>query len=195
MPYPVAHVMFFVFCVSAVMTYIVVKSFLRKEFTSPDLANLLLLLSVGAIAALFPDITVVYSVIANGSTEHCNLGSVPTHSLLFASLAFVFAVLAGYAAYGRKDKAVYLGIFAESASLSHLLLDDLARNEISYLYPISDRTISIFSYVDGPARTSFVTFLLACYVAILWLSFVIMLALFALDHLGFDLSLRRRDES
>lgn len=195
MPYPISHVMFFVLCVSAVMTYVTVKALVKKEITATNIVNVLILLSVGGIAALFPDITAVYNVIVNGSIEHCNLGPIPTHSILFASLASIPGAVVGYAVYKRYDKAFYMGLFAESASICHLLLDDLARYEMDYFYPVYNKSISIFSYVDWSfKKESFLFFLLACYVSIMSLSIVIMMALFALDNLGFEFRFRTKDK-
>lgn len=146
-----------------------------------------MLFLIGAFSALLPDIMTVYNIIVNGTVEHCSIGSIPTHSLFFSFTAILFGAIAGYALYRKRDKAVYMSIFAESAFLSHLLLDDLARYEMDYFYPIYNKPFSIFSYMDqGFAQVDFFNYLLACYVAILSLFIVIMMALFALNHLGFE---------
>jgi hypothetical protein len=86
-----------------------------------------------------------------------------------------------------------MGLFAESASLSHLLLDDLAKGGINYFYPISDRAISVFSYMDiGVACGDRINYMLASYAAVLYICAVMMLALFALENLGFEF--RHRSE-
>ena len=69
---------------------------------------------------LLPDIPAVYNLIVNGNSGHCWIGPVPTHSLLFSFSAILFGTLAGLIAYGKFSKAIYLGIFAEAAFLSHL---------------------------------------------------------------------------
>ncbi len=195
MPYPIAHVMFFVLCISAAMTYVTLGAVFRKEITPTNMLNVIILLFVGGIAALFPDVTAVYNILVNGTIEHVNLGPIPTHSILFSSLAFFMGIGIGYVVYRKYDKAIYMGIFAESASLSHLLLDDLARYEIDYFYPLYNTPISIFSYVDSSiSRGSFLHYLLACYISIMLLFVVIMMALFALEHLGFEFRFRPKNE-
>lgn len=196
MPYPIAHVMFFLLCISAVMTYVTLRALFSKEITPTNILNVLILLLVGGIAALFPDITAVYNILLNGNIEHVNIGPIPTHSILFSSLAFFMGIAVGYLVYRKYDKAIYMGIFAESASLSHLLLDDLARYEISYFYPIYNNSISIFSYVDSSFSSSnFLYYLLACYLSITSIFAVIMMALFALEHLGFEFRFRPKKKN
>ncbi len=136
MPYPVVHVLFFVFCINAVAVYATVRSLFRRELSFRGSMNLLLLLSVGSLCALFPDIMIVYNLLVNGTMEHCWIGPVPTHSLLFSFPAILFGIIAGYAIYRKLGKAIYLGLFAEAAFLSHLLLDDISEGGCEYLYPI-----------------------------------------------------------
>jgi len=82
---------------------------------------------------------------------------------------------------------VYLSIFAEAAFLSHLLLDDLSGYDMHHFYPIYKEPISLFSYGDAEfVSVDFVHYLLACYVSIILDCFVMMMALFALNHLGFE---------
>ncbi len=187
MPYPIAHVMFFVLCISTVMVYATLVALLRKKLSYKKSIRILILLFVGSFSALLPDMMAVYSILVNGTVEHCHIGSIATHSLLFSFSAILFGTVVGYTVYRKLNKAAYMGIFAESAFLSHLLLDDLARYEMDYFYPIYNKPISIFSYVDVEfARVNFLHYLLACYVAIFSLFIVIMMALFALNHLGFE---------
>lgn len=186
MPYPIAHTMFFVLCISAAMVYVILGAFFCKQLSRKDYIHILLLLFVAGVGVVLPDIMAAYGIITGGSMQHCTIGSVSTHSLLFSTSAILFGTLIGYVAYRDTGKAVYMGIFSWSAFLSHLLLDDLARYEMDYLYPFY-KPISIFSYVDAEfSRTDFVTYVLAAYVAILSVFFVIMIALFALSHLGFE---------
>ncbi|MCD4821179.1 MAG: metal-dependent hydrolase [Methanococcoides sp.] len=187
MPYPVAHVMFFVFCICAIAVYTTLVALLRKDISSRNIMHILLLLFVGAFFALYPDITAVYNILVNGTVEHCQIGFIPTHSLLFSSSAILFGTIIGYVAYREFGKAVYMGLFAEAASLSHLLLDDLDGADIQYFYPIYNRTISVFSYMDnGLTRADLIPYLLTSYAYIILIFTVMMLALFALNHLGFE---------
>lgn len=187
MPYPVAHVLFFVFCISAVAVYAVIRSLFREELSLRDMPSLLLLLFIGSLCTLFPDIMAVYNIFVNGNLGHCWAGPVPTHSLLFSSSAIVFGTLVGYLAYRKIDKAIYLGLFAEAAFLTHLLLDDVSENGISYLYPIYDGTIKLSSLMDsGFQENGLVLYLLKSFVSVFAVFFVIMIALFALNKLGFE---------
>ncbi len=186
MPYPIAHIMFFVLCISAVMIYAVLVAFSRKELSRKNYMHILLLLFVGGGGALLPDIMAAYGILTGGSLQHCTIGPVSTHSLLFSSSAILFGMFVGYVAYRNSGKAVYMGIFAGSAFISHLLLDDLARYEMDYFYPFY-QPVSIFSYLDSEvARTDFLYYELASYAFVLSIFFVIMIALFALSHLGFE---------
>ncbi|WP_135609694.1 metal-dependent hydrolase [Methanococcoides sp. AM1] len=191
MPYPVAHVMFFVLCICAIAVYTPLVALLRRDISFKEIRHILLLLLIGAFFALYPDITAAYNIIVNGTLEHTLIGPIPTHSLLFSSSALLFGAIIGYMVYREFSKAAYMGFFAESASLSHLLLDDLAGGNINYYYPISSRTISVFSYMDvGLACGNLINYMLASYVAILFIAVVIMMALFALNHLGFEFRYR-----
>jgi hypothetical protein len=58
---------------------------------------------------------IVYNLLVNGTIEHCWIGEVPTHSLLFSSSAILFGTFAGYIAYREIGKAIYLGLFGEAA--------------------------------------------------------------------------------
>lgn len=191
MPYPVAHVLFFVFCISAVAVYATVRSIFHRELSFKDLPQLLLLLFVGSLSTLFPDITAVYNLLVNGNLEHCWIGSVPTHSFLFGFSAILFGTLVGYFAYRKFDKAIYLGLFAESAFLTHLLLDDVGEGGCNYLYPVYDGRISIFSLIDaGFQENGLILYLIKSFVSVFFVCFVIMMALFALNQLGFEFKYR-----
>jgi uncharacterized membrane protein YhaH (DUF805 family) len=187
MPYPVSHVLFFVFCVSAVAVYAIVKSIFRREISSRDLFQLLPLLFVGSLCTLFPDIMIVYNLPVNGTLEHCWIGPIATHSFLFSSTALLFGTLVGYLAYRKFDKAIYLGLFGEAAFLTHLLLDDIGEGGTEYLYPVYNGKVSLFSLLDvGFQETGFIHYVIASFVSVFFISFVIMMALFALDKLGFE---------
>jgi hypothetical protein len=187
MPYPVVHVLFFVFCISAAAVYAAIRSIFRSELSLRDLTRILLLLFVGSLSALFPDVTAVYNLLVNGDSEHCWIGPVPTHSLLFGTSVILLGTLAGYLGYGKFSKAIYLGIFAEAAFLTHLWLDDAFEGGCTYLYPVYSERISIYSWMDVSFHgTGLLPYLLKSFVSVSFLCFVIMMALFALSHLGFE---------
>ncbi|WP_445474892.1 metal-dependent hydrolase [Methanococcoides methylutens] len=191
MPYPVAHVMFFVFCICAISVYTTLVALLRRDISSREIGHILLLLSIGSFFALYPDIMAAYNIIVNDNLEHCYIGSTPTHSLLFSSSAILFGAIIGYVLYREFGRALYMGLFAFSASLSHLLLDDLEGTGIHYLYPISSREINVFSYIGvGFTRDDIIHSLLAAHAPIIFIAAVMMLALFALNHLGFEFRYR-----
>ncbi|UGV40158.1 metal-dependent hydrolase [Methanococcoides orientis] len=187
MPYPVAHVMFFVFCICAIAVYTTLVALLRRDISYREIGHILLLLLTGGFFALYPDIMAVYNLIVNGTLAHCYIGAIPTHSLLFSSSAILIGAIIGYVLYRKPGKALYTGLFAFSASLSHLLLDDLEGTGIHYLYPISSREINLFSYIGiGFTRDDLVHSLLAAHAPIVFIFVVMMLALLALSHLGFE---------
>lgn len=187
MPYPVVHVLFFVFCINAVAVYATVRSLYRRELSFRGSMNLLSLLSVGSLCALLPDIMIVYNLPVNGTMEHCWVGAVPTHSLLFSFSAILFGIIAGYAIYRKISKALYLGLFAEAAFISHLLLDDISEGGCEYFYPIYNKTISIFSMMDVSFReTGFHHYLMSSFVSVFFICSIIMMALFALSKYGFE---------
>ena len=148
MPYPVVHVLFFVFCISAISVFAAGRSFFRGELSLKSATNLIFLLSVGSICSLFPDIVVIHSLLVNGKMEHCWAGPIPTHSLLFSLLAVLFGIVSGYAKYRETGRAMYLGLLAEDAFVSHLLLDDISEGGCEYLYPLYEKKISVFSMMD-----------------------------------------------
>jgi hypothetical protein len=192
MPYPVVHVLFFLFCVSAVAVYALIGPLSRRELSFKDARKLLLLVFVGGLCTLFPDIMVVYNILINGTLEHCSIGLIPTHSLLFSSTAILFGGGVGYAAYRQPIKAVYMAIFAGSAFLTHLLLDDIAEGGCPYLYPLYNRHISVFSIMDtGFADAGgLIKYLTVSFVSVFCVFIVILMALFALSRFGFEFSYR-----
>ena len=187
MPYPVVHVLFFVFCINAVAVYAAVRSFFRRELSFKSSMHLLLLLSVGSLCALFPDIMIVYNLFVNGTMEHCSVGPVPTHSILFSFPAILFGTITGYAIFREPGRAIYLGLFAEAAFLSHLLLDDISEGGCEYLYPLYDKDISVFSMMDiSFQETGLFHYLIASFVSVFFICCIIMMALFALNQFGFE---------
>jgi len=187
MPYPVSHVLFFIFCVSAVAVYAVTRPIFKRELSSRDLTQLLLLLFVGSVSTLLPDSMIAYNLPVHGTFEHCWIGPIATHSLLFSSTAILFGTLVGYLAYRQFGKAIYLGIFAEAAFLTHLLLDDIGEGGTEYLYPINNGKVSVFSLMDVSFQEiGLLHYMIASFVSVFFVSTVIMMALFALDKLGFE---------
>jgi hypothetical protein len=193
MPYPVAHILFFVLCISAAAVYATFISIFRRELSLSDSIQILLLLSIGSLSALLPDVPAVYNLMVNDNTGHCWIGPVPTHSFLFSFSAILYGTFAGIIAYGKFSKAIYLGLFAESAFLSHLLLDDSRGISCTYLYPLYDKKLSIFSLVDVSLYgTGLSNYLIKSFVSVSYLCFVIMMALFALNQLGFEFKYRSK---
>lgn len=191
MPYPVVHVLFFVFCISAAAVYAVIRSAFRRELLLSDSIQIIFLLSIGILSALLPDVPGVYNLIVNDNIGHCWIGPVPTHSLLFSFSALIYGTLAGLIAYGKFRKAIYVGLFAEAAFLSHLWLDDAHDGSCAYLYPIYNRSISVFSLmaVTYPESDLF-HYLIKSFVSVFFIAFIIMIALFALSQLGFEFRYR-----
>lgn len=190
MPYPVAHILFFVFCFSAVAVYTAVRSISHREFSSRDLQQLLLVLFVGSLCTMFPDMIIVYNLPVRGTLEHCWIGPIATHSILFSSTAILFGTLVGYVAYRNFGKAMYLGLFGETAFLTHLLLDDIGEGGTEYLYPIYNEKVSVFSLLDVSFQTGLTHYIIASFASVFFISSVIMMALFSLNHLGFEFKYR-----
>jgi hypothetical protein len=191
MPYPVVHVLFFVFCIGAVAVYATVRSFFRGELSLKGSKHLLPLLFIGSVCSLFPDIMIVHSLLVNGNMEHCWAGPIPTHSLLFSLPAVLLGIVTGYAIYREHRKAIHLGLFAEAAFASHLLLDDISEGGCEYLYPLYEKDISVFSMLDVSfMRTGLLDYLMTSFVSVFLICSVIMMALFALSEYGFELKYR-----
>jgi len=151
----------------------------------------MLLVLVGSLCVLFPDIMVVYNLLVNGTIEYCWIGSVPTHLLLFSSSALLFGTLAGYMAYRKVGKAIYLGVFGEAAFFSHLLLDDACGANCTYFYPIYNEKISLFPLIKvNFQETGFLHNLVISFVSVSFICFFIMLALFSLNKFGFEFKYR-----
>lgn len=186
MPYPAFHLSFFIFCVSLVGIFAIAGSGFQEKLGRKDVKHLGLLFIVGSVGSVFPDVPAVWNYILHGSLEHTRLGPLPTHSLLFGLVAFVLALLLGFIIYKDKSRAASLGIFAEAAFLSHLLLDDIAEGGLSYLYPFYSEPLSIFSFMN--VRFSDVDFFyynFACFVSVFFIFCVMFMALLALNDLGF----------
>ncbi len=191
MTYPVSHVLFFIFCVSAVAVYAAARPLLHGDLSSRDLKQFLFILFVGSLCTLLPDIMIVYSLPVKGTFDHCWIGPVATHSILFSFTAILLGTLVGYLAYRNFGKAIYLGLFGEAAFLTHLFLDDIGEGGTEYLYPLSNEKVSVFSLMDASFQEiGFVNYVAASFVSVFIFCFVIMMALFALDKLGFEYKYR-----
>lgn len=191
MPYPVSHVLFFIFCVSAVAVYAAGRQIIHREISSKDLRQFLLILFVGSLCTLLPDIMIVYNLPVKGTFDHCWVGPIATHSVLFSSTAILFGIFVGYIVYGSFGKAIYLGLFGEAAFLTHLFLDDIGEGGTEYLYPLSSEKVSVFSLMDaGFQEIGVFNYVAASFVSVFIFCFVIMMALFALDKLGFEYKYR-----
>lgn len=191
MPYPVVHVLFFVFFMSAIAVYAAVWSFLKKEhsreFSSRDIIQLALLLLIGSFCALLPDSMFVYNMLQYGSIEHCWIGPVPTHSFIFSVTAVLFGLFTGFIIYRGVGKALYMSLFAEAAFFSHLLLDDIGEGGCHYLYPLYNEKISIFSMMDITFREAgFINYLVISFASVFFISFVMAMLLISLNQFGFE---------
>jgi membrane-bound metal-dependent hydrolase YbcI (DUF457 family) len=185
MPYPVVHILFFVFCICAVAVNATIRSFLHSELSSRDLKQILFLLLVGSLSSLLPDLPRALNFFVNGAFKYAMIGPIQTHSFLFSFSAIVLGTLIGYFVYLEFRKAVYLGLFAEAAFLSHLLLDDATDGYCVYLYPLYGR-ISIFSLMDASIpEDGLFMYLINSFIPVFFIAFIIMMALFALNEFGF----------
>ena len=64
------------------------------------------------------------------------------------------------------DKAAHLGVFAETAFISHLILDNMAEGGLNYLFPLYNKPISVFSYMNVKfSGVDFLHYNLACLVS------------------------------
>jgi len=186
MPYPIVHILFFVFCIFLPGLYGFVQSFLRGEVSRRDSWHFFVLLSVGAFCSLLPDIPAVWNYFLYGNLNHCMAGPVPTHSLVFGIVAFCGAFIVGLLVYRHRDKALALGMFAETAFLSHLLLDDIAEGGLTYLYPLHNEPMSVFSYVNVEfSGVNFLYYNLAGIVSVFFIFCVLLMSLMSLHYLGF----------
>ncbi|MDI3540250.1 MAG: hypothetical protein PWR29_1391 [Methanolobus sp.] len=186
MPYPVFHLMFFVFCISLVGVFAVFSSSFKREISLKDTKHIGVLLTVGGIGSLFPDVPAVWNYFLYGTLSHTMIGPMPTHSLLFGVVAFALAVSFGYLIYRNISRACSIGVFAEAAFLSHLLLDDVADGGLTYLYPLYNEPLSIFIFMNvSLSDVDFFYYNFACFVSVFFIFCVMLMALLALKDLGF----------
>ncbi|WP_370575734.1 metal-dependent hydrolase [Methanomethylovorans sp.] len=148
MPYPVGHLVFFMFCVLlAGMLAMAAMSF-KVRMRLSDARHLKLYMGIlvlaGCTGSLFPDVPALWNFILHGNLRHVTVGPVPTHSLFFGIVFFCIALMIGYLIYGKRTKAVSVGLFAGAGFISHLMLDDLAEGSIYYLYPFYGEPFRLF---------------------------------------------------
>ena len=148
MPYPVGHLLFFMFCVLLAcllgMTVISFKGKMSLNDAGHLKSDIGILVLAGCTGSLFPDVPALWNFIMHGNLRHATLGPVPTHSLFFGIVFFFIALMAGYLIYRESRKAVYVGLFAGAGFISHLMLDDLAQGSIYYMYPLYAEPFSVF---------------------------------------------------
>ncbi|SFM56464.1 metal-dependent hydrolase [Methanolobus profundi] len=186
MPYPAVHLTFFIFCISLVGIFAIAGSGFRREMGLKDAKHLGLLFVVGSIGSVFPDVPAVWNYLLHGNLRHTTIGTMPTHSLFFGLVAFVLALFLGYIIYRNISRATSLGIFAEAAFLSHLLLDDIADGGLTYLYPVYNEPLSIFVFMNvNLSGVDFFYYNFACFLSVFFIFAVMFMALLALKDLGF----------
>lgn len=187
MPYPPAHLTLFVFLLFPAALYGFAKAFRQGKVQRSDWRYFLALLAIGGFFSLFPDISAVFNLLLYGARgDHCTIGSLPTHSLLFSSIAFVGGTLAGAVIYKQRNKALAVGVFAEATTLFHLLLDDLDDGIITYLYPIYNEPFSLFSFLNAsPADVGLLYYGFTVLVGVFFFVLVLLMAFMSLRYLGF----------
>jgi hypothetical protein len=102
MPYPVAHLLFFIFCINAIAVCAAVRSIFHRELSFTSSMRLMLLLLVGSLCSLFLEMPIVYNLLVNCTMGHSWIGTVPTHSLLFSFLQSCSEYLQDILRIGRK---------------------------------------------------------------------------------------------
>lgn len=186
MPYPIVHLMFFMFCLFLVGIYGFLQTAFEGGVCKKDWWHLLLLLSVGSLCSLLPDVPAVWNYLLYGELEHTMAGVVPTHSIAFSFVAFGGSFLIGLVVYRHRGRALALGLFAEAAFLSHLLLDDVANGYITYFYPFYNRSFSFFSYVNVDlSMVNFIYYNIAGIMMVIFISSVLLMTFISLNYLGF----------
>ena len=189
MPFPPVHLTFFILLLFPIAIYGFVKTARQGKIELRDWGHLLLLLSIGGFFSLFPDISAAWNYLQYGKLEgQCMIGSFPTHSLLFTSIAFVGGTLAGLLVYRHRGKALALGLFAEATSLFHLVLDDLDAGIITYLYPLYNEPFSLFSFLNtNYTDVGILYYSFTVLAGVFLFVFVVLMALMSLRYLGFGL--------
>jgi hypothetical protein len=187
MPYPLGHLTFFVLLLFPVALYGFAKAFRQGKVQRSDWWYFLALLAIGSFFSLFPDISAVINLILYGARgDHCTIGSFPTHSLLFSSIAFVGGVIPGMVMYRQRNKALAVGVFAAAASLFHLILDDIDGGIITYLYPLYSEPFSLFPLLSGdPSEMGILYYGFMVIVGAFSIVLVLLMAFLSLRYLGF----------
>ncbi len=187
MPYPLGHLTFFVLLLFPVALYGFAKAFRQGKVQRSDWWYFLALLAIGSFFSLFPDISAVINLILYGARgDHCTIGSFPTHSLLFSSIAFVGGVIPGMVMYRQRNKALAVGVFAAAASLFHLILDDIDDGIITYLYPLYSEPFSLFPLLSGgPSEMGILYYGFMVIVGAFSIVLVLLMAFLSLRYLGF----------
>ncbi|WP_298684535.1 metal-dependent hydrolase [uncultured Methanomethylovorans sp.] len=187
MPYPLGHLTFFVLLLFPVALYGFAKAFRQGKVQRSDWWYFLALLAIGSFFSLFPDISAVINLILYGARgDHCTIGSFPTHSLLFSSIAFVGGVIPGMMMYRQRNKALAVGVFAAAASLFHLILDDIDDGIITYLYPLYSEPFSLFPLLSGgPSEMGILYYGFMVIVGAFSIVLVLLMAFLSLRYLGF----------
>ncbi|WP_214044942.1 hypothetical protein [Methanomethylovorans sp.] len=187
MPYPAGHITFFILLLFPVALYGFIQAFRKGKVQRSDWFYLLILFAIGSFFSLFPDISAVINLLLYGARgDHCTIGSLPTHSLLFASIAFVGGVIPGMVMYRQWNKALAVGVFAEAASLFHLILDDLDKGIISYLYPLYSKPFSLFPFLNMvPSEMGILYYAFTVIIGALSFILVVLMSILSLRYLGF----------
>ncbi|MDP2217941.1 MAG: metal-dependent hydrolase [Methanolobus sp.] len=144
MPYPIGHVLFFMFCVFLAGVLVAALRPLNVRERLGGAGYLVLLMMAGGLGSLFPDVPALWNYFLHGNLKHVTVGPVPTHSLFFGMFFFLIALMAGYIICREWTKALSVGLFAAVGFISHLMLDDLAGGSIYYLYPFYSEPFSVF---------------------------------------------------
>lgn len=182
MPYPIAHSVIFVLLLFPVAIYNFIKSY-KKGIKSKEIIFFIILFGIGGFFALFPDVSaVINTILYGGRGDHCYLGPIPTHSIIFASIALVVGSGIGYLMYKSWNKAMNVGMFAEACSLFHLLLDDVDNGVITYLYPIYNNSFSLFPVITKKNELVFADYGITL-IGVLCFVFCIMLSAKSLGKL------------
>ena len=189
MPYPPVHLTLFVLLLLPIALYGFAQAVRQGKVQRKDWGYLLLLLAIGGFFSLFPDISAVWNLLVYGKLGgHCMIGSFPTHSLLFSSIALVSGFLIGMLVYKQQNKALALGLFALATTLFHLLLDDLDSGVITYLYPVYNEPFSLFTFLyTTPNNMGVLQYAFAVASGVFCLSLVLVMAYASLKYLGFGL--------
>lgn len=189
MPYPAGHLIFFVLLLFPVAIYGFAKAFRKGKIQRSDWWYFLVLFATGSFFSLFPDISAVFNMILYGSRgDHCSIGSVPTHSFVFAGIAFIGGIIPGMVLYRQWNKALAVGVFALASSFLHLILDDMDKGVITYLYPLYNEPFSLYPFMTSTlSQTGILYYTITSIFGVLLFVLVVMMSFLSLRYLGFGL--------